>query len=168
MANHDVAHAVADEVDLLDAVEVVDDVAERSGVLGHVGLRARILDVEDAVAPLVVKIAAERVHRRAAPHQPVQHDHRAALHGRQAAFAFDLLQGGAALVERARGVAQVLPVQQPVVAGEHVALDAPLVEEQLVGPELLSTQGGHGNRGRIARGRLFGPQPAGQRRQPGR
>ena len=42
VADHDVAHAVADEIDLLDAVEVVDDVAERAGVLGHVVLRARI------------------------------------------------------------------------------------------------------------------------------
>ena len=168
MANHHVAHAVADEVDLLDALKVVDNVAERSGMFGHVGLRARILDVEHAVAPLLVKIAAERVHRRSAPRQPVQDDDRAAFHGRQATLAFDSLQNLAALVIRARGVAEVLPIQQPAVAVEHVALDAPLMEEQLVGPKLLATQCGHGNRGRRAGGRLFGPQSAHQRHQPGR
>ena len=41
VANHDVAHAMADEIDLLDAVEVIDDVPQRSGVLADVLLRAR-------------------------------------------------------------------------------------------------------------------------------
>ena len=38
---------------------------------------------------------------------------------------------------------EVVLVQQPAVAREHVALDPPLMEEQLVAPELFSAQGGH-------------------------
>ena len=156
---------MADEVDLLDAVEVVDDVPQRLGVLGHVVLRAGILDVEDLVAPLVAEILAERLHRRPAPHQAVEHDDGLAAHRRQAAVALDAFQSGVALVVGAPGVAEVVLVQQAAVAGERVPLDPPLVEEEFVGPELLSPQRGHGNRRRAAGGRFLARQPAGKARQ---
>ena len=160
MANHDVAHAVADEVDLLDAVQVVDQMAKGSGVLGHVVPRAGVLDVEDLVAPFVVKKPAERVHRRPAATQPVQDDDRLAFHGRQVAILLDPLERREAFVVAARGIPQIVPVQQAAVLGEDVPLDAPLVEVELVGPELFAPQGGHWQRHRMVRRRFLADRAA--------
>ena len=144
MADDDIAHAVGDEVDLLDAVEIVDQPAERFGVVGHVVLGGRILDVEDLIAPPFVQILAEPGHRRPAAPQAVQHDHAFAGHRRQMAFVFDALQHREAMVEGARGVPPVPLVQQAAVFGMHFPLNPPLVKEELVGPELFSPQGRHG------------------------
>ncbi len=98
----------------------------------------------------------------------MQHDDGLARHARQVALPLDVLQRGRALVESARGVAPVLVVQQPVAVVERVALDAPLVEEQLVGPKLFSAQGGKGNGGRLAGRRFLARQTTARRRQSGR
>ena len=156
---------MADEVDLFDPVEMIDDVPQRFGNLADVLLRARILDVEDLIAAFFLEIPAERIHRRAAAHQPVEHDHRLAVHLGQVSVPFDAVQRRFALLVRAPGIAEVAAVEQPAMAREHVALDAPLVKEQFVAPELLSPHRRHWNDFRVARARLPAHQPAGQARQ---
>lgn len=82
VADHNVAHAVGDEVDLFDAVEVGDDPRQRLGVFADAALGAGIRDVEGDVAAALVQIIGQRVHHGMAAEQSVQEDHGPAAHGR--------------------------------------------------------------------------------------
>ena len=141
MPDHHVAHAVADEIDFLDAVEVVDDLGQRFGVFGDFLLRGGIGDVENLVPPVGLQIAAKLAHVQSRTANSVQHDHGLTLHGGQAALGFDFLQGRFAFVESAPSIAKIVFIQQAVMAGKHVLLDSPLVKEQFIGPKLLPAQG---------------------------
>ena len=71
--------------------------------------------------------------------QPVQHDHAAASHRRHARRKLYLFQLVATLGQRAPSVTQIGAIEQTIVAGQHVALNVPFVE-QLVGPELPAAE----------------------------
>ena len=144
---------------------MIDDVPQRFGNLADVLLGAGILDVEDLIAALLFEVAAERVHRRVRANQPVQHNHGLAVHFRQVAIALDAVQCRFAFLVGAPGVAEIAAVQEPAMAGKHIPLDAPLMEEELVAPELLSPHRRHGNEFHVARARLAAGQPPSQARQ---
>ena len=58
MANHQVAQAMGDEMDRVDAVETADDRVQRLGVIGDRPARGRIGDVENVIGPMARRYSA--------------------------------------------------------------------------------------------------------------
>ena len=128
MANHQVAQAVSDEVDLRNAVEPFDDMGEALGVIGHFGPGAGVAELEDREIALGREILFHAMRGGAGAAQPVQQDHDFALHRRQFLLAANLIELVAALGERAPGAANVGAVEQAIGCREHIALDSPIAK----------------------------------------
>ena len=71
----------------------------------------------------------------------MQHNYSWPLHGRQVVASADQVKLRLALIECSPRITQIAGVEKATMASQRVAPDVPTMKEQLVCPELSSTQG---------------------------
>src|SRR5262249_39522523 len=86
-------------------------------------------------------LLAQPMHRLRRTKNAVQQNHGPAFHRRQVFRLANLLQFFPTIIQRARCVTPVMTIEQSIMAGEHISLDAPIMKELDVSPELSSPPG---------------------------